>query len=331
MRFLLLAALAGLCCLQVNSETANDLKFKLPGVSGRYYDEGIFSQKKRKIFFIISPHCRYSSKFYDFITKIFKELNSLLYATYLVSPNYPEALIPDDLSYTDLDVDLEGMSRLAKRHNFTIPFIYDGKNNELIYKGKIGEITPTGGIDTSYIEKILRGDEERSGVITKLRGTEIKTKEDLKKTSFVLRRYANETIKVTDADEDRISFYLKFHNKKITIFYVWQREDSGTKENLLKITEIYKIYRKRGLSLVTICISKDHSNVLRSLTQAQSSGHNFMSNFYDTNPIFNMTRLEAKLTPTIIAVGKRGEIYFKSQNTFSEGKLKAKIVEILEK
>ena len=352
MRFLLLAALAGLCCLHVNSETANDLKFKLPGVSGRYYDEGIFSQKKRKIFFIISPHCRYSSKFYDFITKIFKELNSLLYATYLVSPNYPEALIPDDLSYTDLDVDLEGMSRLAKRHNFTIPFIYDGdsqkithhfevnttpavvylgKDNELIYKGKIGEITPTGGIDTSYIEKILRGDEERSGIITKLRGTEIKTKEDLKKTSFVLRRYANETIKVTDADEDRISFYLKFHNKKITIFYVWQREDSGTKENLLKITDIYKIYRKRGLSLVTICISKDHSNVLRSLTQAQSSGHNFMSNFYDTNPIFNMTRLEAKLTPTIIAVGKRGEIYFKSQNTFSEGKLKAKIVEILEK
>ena len=161
MRFLLLAALAGLSCLQVNSETANDLKFKLPGVSGRYYDEGIFSQKKRKIFFIISPHCRYSSKFYDFIKKIFKELNSLLYATYLVSPNYPEALIPDDLSYTDLDVDLEGMSRLAKRHNFTIPFIYDGdskkithhfevnttpavvylgKNNELIYKGKIGEI-----------------------------------------------------------------------------------------------------------------------------------------------------------------------------------------------
>ena len=352
MTYLLLAAFIGLSCVQGMPENIKDLKFDLTGISGEKYNEDIFFQKKRKIFFIISPHCRYSSKFIDFISKIYQELDTNLYATYLVSPNYPQALIPNDLSYTDLDVTLEGMSRLAKRYNLTMPFIFDGENqkisqyfniditpavvylennNELIYKGKIGEITPNGGTDTSYIEKIFKEDQKPSEIITKLRGTEIKTIEDLKVTSSVLRRYANETIKIADADEDRISFYLKFHNKKITIFYVWQIEDFGSKDNLIKITEIYKIYRKRGLSLVTICISRNQSEVLKILSQAQSSGHNFTSNFYDTNPIFKMTHLKSKVTPTVIALGKRGEIYFRSQGTFSDDKLKSKIIEALEK
>ena len=69
------------------------------------------------------------------------------------------------------------MKELAERNNLKMPFIYDGtnqilanyfninitpavvylgKNNNLIYKGKIGEITPFGKIDTSYFEKNYR-------------------------------------------------------------------------------------------------------------------------------------------------------------------------------
>lgn len=351
MRIILLICLTALISEKGNGEQFSDLNFNLIGVSGKFYNESIFEKDKRKILFFISPHCRYSSKFIEFIGKLHKEGNSDNQEIYLISPNYPQALIPDDLSYTDLDVTIDGMKKLAVRNNLQMPFIYDGENqtlanyfsinitpavvylgksNNLVYKGKIGEITPTGEIDTSYFEKIIDGDDKQQLIVTKLRGTEIKTQKDLSTTSEVLRRYANETVRITEANEDRIAFYLKFHNKKITIFFVWQTSDSECKENLLKITEIYKIYRKRGLSLVTICISENASEAIDILKQTQSSGHNFYSNFYETNPIFEMTNMKSKITPTTLALGKQETIYFKSQKRLNIEKLKSSIIQILE-
>ena len=351
MRIILLICLTTLISEKGNGEQLLDLNFNLIGVSGKFYNESIFEEDKRKILFFISPHCRFSLKFIEFTGKLHKEGNSDNQEIYLISPNYPQALIPDDLSYTDLDVTIDGMKELAVRNNLQMPFIYDGenqilanyfsvnitpavvylgKNNNLIYKGKIGEITPTGEIDTSYFEKIIDGDDKQQLIVTKLRGTEVKTKKDLSTTSEVLRRYANETIRITEANEDRIAFYLKFHNKKITIFFVWQTSDSECKENLLKITEIYKIYRKRGLSLVTICISENASEAIDILKQTQSSGHNFYSNFYETNPIFEMASMKSKVTPTTLALGKQEKIFFKSQKRLNIEKLKSSIIQILE-
>ena len=78
----------------------------------------------------------------------------------------------------------------------------------------------------------------------------------------ILQRHVNETVKLTDADQEK--FYFKeFHNKKVTIFFIWQEEDETCRENLLKISEVFKIYRKRGLSLITICISQDKEKTLK--------------------------------------------------------------------
>lgn len=343
--------LTALVSVKGYNKQIKDLKFNLIGVSGKIYNESIFAENNKKVLVFISPHCKYSSKFLKFITKLHKLCITSKHTIYLISPNYPQSLIPDDLSYTDLDVTIDGMKELAKRNKLKMPFIYDGdyqvltgyfkinitpaivclgNDNNLIYKGKLGEITPNGGIDTSYIEKIINRKDEQQLVVTKLRGTEIKTKKDLNTTSEVLRRYANETVKITEASESRINFYLKFHNKKITIFFVWQTNDVTCKENLLKITEIYKIYRKRGLSLVTICISQNGNDAIDILSQTQSSGHNFYSNFYDTNPIFELAGIKSKTTPTIIALGKKGNILFVSQQILSTEKLKSEIVKALE-
>jgi len=349
-RTILLICLTVLVLEKGNGEQFSDLNFNLIGISGKFYNESIFKEDKRKILFFISPHCRYSSKFLEFIRKLHAGGNPDNQEIYLISPNYPQALIPDDLSYTDLDVTIDGMRELSVRNNLKMPFIYDGNNqtltnyfninitpavvylgksNNLLYKGKIGEITPTGEIDTSYFEKIINGNETQQLIVTKLRGTEVKTKKDLSTTSEVLRRYSNETVRITEADEDRIAFYLKFHNKKITVFFVWQTSDSECKENLLKITEIYKIYRKRGLSLVTICISENAKEAIDILKQTQTSGHNFYSNFYETNPIFEMTSMKSKITPTTLALGKKDKIFFKSQNKLNIEELKSNIIKIL--
>ena len=70
---------------------------------------------------------------------------------------------------------------------------------------------------TSYFEGIINGNHLNKTIITKVRGTEIKTKEDLTSTTRILRRYANETVKLVYADKEKIEFFMKFHNRKSSI------------------------------------------------------------------------------------------------------------------
>ena len=72
------------------------------------------------------------------------------------------------------------MKKLKTRFNLNMPFLYDGENqivtnhyeikttpsvvlldekNRVFYKGKIGEITPKGTLETSYFKKMLVSNE----------------------------------------------------------------------------------------------------------------------------------------------------------------------------
>ena len=326
------------------------LKFSLLATDGKTYNENIFQNKQKKIFFFISPHCRFSTKFYKFIAGLTESYKNL-YRFYLISPNYNQSLLPDDLAYSDIETGLEGMKTLSKRHAFQAPLIFDGEDqiitkalsiqttpatvyldeqNRIIYRGKIGDITPKGNVDTSYFEGIINGNHLNKTIITKVRGTEIKTKEDLPSTTRILRRYANETVKLVYADKEKIEFFMKFHNRKVALFFLWQVDDKLCRENLLKITDIYKIYRKRGLSLFTICISKEEEEILDNLKMAQTSGYNFKSDFYQVNQIYNLSGQNEKITPQLLAVNKEGLSQFKIQRDIEILDLRKKVLRLLD-
>jgi len=331
-------------------EDYTKLKFSLKGVGGKSYTQDIFKQETKKIFFFFFPHCRFSKKFYKFISDLTGTPKNQ-FAIYLVSPNYKQSFIPDDLAYTDVEINLEGMKTVFRRHQFKAPFISDGESqiitkalevnttptavfldeqNRLLYKGKIGEITPKGSVDTSYFEEIIRGNNSNKTIVTKVRGSEIKTREDLPNTTRILKRYANETVKLVDADKEKIEFFKKFHNRKVALFFIWNINDKESRENLLKITEVYKIYRKRGLSLITICISQDKERILENLKLAQSSGYNFKSDFYQVNQIFNLSGINDQITPSLLAVDKAGLIKFKIQDNIEILDLRSRVLKLLD-
>ena len=80
------------------------------------------------------------------------------------------------------------------------------EKNRVFYKGKIGVVTPKGMLDTSYFEKMLVRNEFDKIITTKVRGTTIKTKKDMPTAINILQRYANETVKITDADQEKFYF-----------------------------------------------------------------------------------------------------------------------------
>ena len=125
-----------------------------------------------------------------------------------------------------------------------------------------------------------------------------------------------------------ISFGI-VHNKKVTIFFIWQEEDETCRENLLKISEVFKIYRKRGLSLITICISQDKEKTLEALKQAQISGYNFTSTFYQVSSVFNLSGLDGRATPCVVIINNKGAVETRFNGMPEIDVLKTKVINIL--
>ena len=328
-------------------------EFKLISVNKGYYTNSIFESEKEKILIFISPHCKFSIEYLEFIKNVNSNIEKNKIDVYLISPNYPNALTPDDLSYTDTGVKIEDMKLLIERNQISSPYIYDGRNqiitnlygikmtpsivilnseNELIYKGKMGDKTKSGEISVLNIQKLINEHEKNKPIITKVYGTEIKTQTDEKQTAKILKRYSEETVRLTASDSKKLQFFLKFNNKKISLFYVWQTSDKNFRNNLLKVTDIYKRYRKRGLSVTTICLSeeKDKGKILVQLRRAQLSCQNFLSTYYEGRPILDIIGFaDEVITPSIICIGDNGEIIFKSRGTIQEKEIKYWIVDFL--
>ena len=73
-----------------------------------------------------------------------------------------------------------------------------------------------------------------------------------------------------------------------------------TRENLIKISTVYKIFRKRGIKVFTVCICKpeDQSKVLEILKQTQLSSLNFYTGGTEVSKLVTLRSQEGKrITP----------------------------------
>ena len=349
----ILAYLLVLISTNVEKKGIINTNFQLIDTEKNLITKKIFKNQKKKIIFFVSPHCKFSIEYLGFIKNINSNIEKNKNDIYLISPNYPNALTPDDLSYTDTGVKIEDMKILIERNQISSPYIYDGRNqiitnfygikmtpsivilnseNELIYKGKMGDKTKSGDIRVLNIQKLINEHEKNKPIITKVYGTEIKTQTDEKQTAKILKRYSEETVRLTASDSKKLQFFLKFNNKKISLFYVWRTSDKNFRNNLLKVTDIYKRYRKRGLSVSTICLSeeKEKNEILEQLKRAQLSCQNFLSTYYEGRPILDIIGFaDEVITPSIICIGDNGEIIFKSRGKIEEKEIKFWIVNFL--
>ena len=91
----------------------------------------------------------------------------------------------------------------------------------------------------------------------------------------------------------------------------------------------FKIYRKRGLSLITICISQDKEKTLEALKQAQISGYNFTSTFYQVSSVFNLSGLDGRATPCVVIINNKGAVETRFNGMPEIDVLKTKVINIL--
>lgn len=285
--------------------------FKLPGVDGRYYTQKDFESYRLTAVVFLSNHCRVSQLFQTQIIEINKRVRNEGIAIFAVSPNYAPAILPDELAYSDLGDSYEEMKKRALRLNYNFPYLYDGENQaftklvgatitpsvyiynkqkKLIYVGRIGNHDTVENINTSDLFNILKDSEPNSNENIKRKkvfGTSIKTKDDNFLAEQVRKRYADEKIRLVSADSRKLKFYANHLTQKPKLFYVWQMSDENSRENLIKLSSLYKIFRKRGFKLITVAIGEENQRekIVQILNQAQLSTTNFISQGHEIGPL----------------------------------------------
>lgn len=305
----------------------------LPPISLKNIDNNIYTKDNLigsdyVCIILYSNHCKISQKFEYAIKEITKKFKSKNSKVVVVSPNNEDAIIPDELAYSDLSDGFEDMKIRYFSNKFNFPYLYDGKSQtvsnylkskttphaflfnkqrKLIYNGRIGDYNDPDNLKKSDLYKsflnALDGNEEYKK--TKVHGTSIKTNKDIKLAENVKRRYSEEKVTIREIDKQTLEFFLEYGTVNPTVFYLWTPNDANCRQNLLALSEIFKIFRKRGFKLYTICVDASEKDALICLENAQLSSANFRMRGSEIIALTEYIPQNAmKISPLMVFFGK---------------------------
>ena len=331
-------------------------QFKLRGVDGSVFDSalGIGSPLLAVVF--LSNHCPASQMFQGELIMLANEYRSKGFRLIAISPNDPEAIPPDELAYSDLGDSLPEMKIRAKELKYPFPFLYDGetqqtakmfgvkvtphvylfdKNRKLRYSGRIGDPKNPRVQERQELRQALKalvnGDEPPI-VRGRAFGSSIKW---AKNREFVIKmheRYSRETVLLREVDKRTLEFIRRNKAAWPKMIYVWSISDKTKREDLLQLSAIHKIYRKRGLEWITVCIENNtqKEDVYKLLKETQSSGRNFMAHGSDISPLADLRAEKGnRITPYIALVEPGGAISHRSTDGLLPLELKRYILSTL--
>ena len=330
--------------------------FILEGTDGKQYHQNQFKDKEFVCIILYSNHCKISQSFEGLIKEISEHLDSENSILILISPNNENALLPDELAYSDVGDSLKEMRIRSKDRNFEFPYLYDGvkqsvsnqlsakstphaflfnKTRNLVYSGRIGDYNDPNNLEKSDLYQTYRRARNHTHinqVVTKVHGTAIKTKEDIFIANEVRRRYSEESVKIRPINQQTLKFFLKYNLRKTTLFYLWSAKDESSRENLLILSEIFKIFRKRGLKLFTINVDKDLNETELQLEKAQLSASNFILPGNEISPLVRyIPNNTTRVTPLIILFSKEQQTLFSKIGSIDSLILKRLILKDLKK
>jgi hypothetical protein len=357
--FVILVLLTTVITNSHSAELAESLpNFSLRGVDEKLYTNEDFVEKDLLAVIFLSNHCRVSQIFQNQLIKLSDVFKKEKVGIVAVSPNYEQAILPDELAYSDLGDSFQEMKKRADRMNYNFPYLYDGvkqdftrkigvkitptvflynKNRKLIYVGRIGNHEASQRLDSSDLYKSIKSNLTIGGEKfkrTKVFGTSIKFIDDLDLAEQVRKRYAGETVKTSYADERKLKFYLTQLTGKPKLFYIWRATDRQTRDNLITISTLYKIFRKRGLKVITVCIAEKENNedANELLKQAQLSSTNFIVSGSQVSPLTTIMPDDIKsVTPFYRLLGSDGKMLGGGKGEVSKDRLRLDILHSLKR
>ena len=327
--------------------------FNLPGVDGRRYTLGDFSQADILVVIFTCNHCPTAQAYEERMKKLAADYRNKGVALVTISPNDPQAVRLDELGYTDMSDSFEEMKIRAEDMEYNFPYLYDGEDQK-VSRAYGPQRTPhvfifdkqrtlryEGRIDDSEKPKRVKIRDARRAIDALLAGRNVpqaktptigcsikwSSKRDSAKKAF--ENWAKEPVTLEGINLKAVEKLVKNDSGKLRVINLWASWSRPSVEQLAECVTVNRMYRRRDFEMITVSIDSPgrKDEVLSLLKRQQASCWNYIFDSEDEYPL--MTAIDKDLlggVPYTIIVRPGGEILCRRLGIVDPLELKKTIV-----
>ncbi len=248
----------------------------LPGIDGKTHQLSDWSSRQVLVVLFTCNHCPTAQLYEGRIQKLVDDYQGTSVAFVAIEPNSPEAVLLNELAWTDVGDSFEDTKIRAAFRHFTFPYLYDGDTQKMT-QAYGPKATPhvfifdrdrilryEGRIDNSQRESLVKTQDTRNAIDALLAGKPVpvahtpvfgcSTKWKSKAANRVaeMNKILAEPVKVTLAGADELKKLRANATDKVLLVNFWATWCGPCMTEFPGLQETFRMYRGRDFELVTV-------------------------------------------------------------------------------
>ena len=327
--------------------------FCLPGVDGQTHCLKEYAASKVLVLAFICNHCPTSQLYETRIKQVAEDYKDKGVAVVAIEPNNPDAVLLNEMGYTDVGDSFEDMKTRAEYRHFNFPYLYDGETQKIstaygptatphiFVFDSDRKLRYEGRVDNNMREPLVTKRDVRDALDALLASKPVavaKTPSVGCSTKWLYkeagRREEMETIAkkpvvlkpvgVSDLKELR-----KNSTGKLLLVDFWATWCGPCRAELPQFETMYRMYGRRAFDLVTVSINypDEQAGVLKVLTDEHATSTNRILSSTDIYPQLAAFDPDwSAAVPYTLLIRPDGEVVYKRQGTVDPLQLKRLII-----
>jgi peroxiredoxin len=328
-------------------------QFDLPGVDGKNHKLGDYANAKVLAIVMEADHSPASQLYEARIGKLYEDYKGKGVALVAISPDDPNAVPIDQLSYTDVGDSLDDMKEAATFRHIDWPYLYDGDkqsvaqalgatstpeififdaSRKLQYRGRIDDNIDESAVKShdaqAAIDALLAG-QAVPVATTEPEGSPISWTTDAAAAKAAVAKIETEPITVSMASKEDLGKLRANPTGKFLVVNFWATWCGPCVGEFPDLQDTWRMYRGRGLAFVTVSENDpdEKQGVIDFLQKEHATSSNLLfsdSNVYTMQAAFDPEMPGA--VPVTLLFSPSGDVLYQQVGDLDTLKLRRAIL-----